>query len=151
MSTTIKISLKNQTVTPVKSEIKNEDSFEGKHSDIPYNGETSFKNETSVFDTSEYIEDESGFEGFDVDQHEDESGFEGMDTDPHENESGFEGLDINTHENKSGFEGLDVDPHGDYDFDNIEPTIAYSDQIGDLMDLDKNEDSSLQFQCFFLP
>ena len=102
MSTTIKISLKNQTVTSVKSETKTEG--EG---DL----EEREDGDSSLFDTSEYIEDEDGFEGFDIDKN----------------------------ERESEFEGLDIDPAEECDFDQIEPTLSYSEKIEDF---EKNEDSN---------
>lgn len=98
MSTSIKISLKNQTVTPVKSEIKEERELSEKHNDSTQDGDS------SLFDTSEYIEDEDGFEGF----------------------------DIAKNETESGFEGLDIDPEEECDFDHIEPTLSYSTELGDI-------------------
>ena len=103
MSTTIKISLKDQTVTPVKYENNSEESWQESQNESHYNGESDVKNEAPFMDTSEYIEDESGFEG------------------------------------------LDIDDNMEYELDNFEPTIAFSDhqeyeESDNLMK--KNEDSN---------
>ena len=114
MSTAIKISLKSQTVASLNSDDDEDDedkTIKEEQNDSNY---SDVNKGSSVFDTSEYIED--GFDAFDDDLQEDES----------------------------GFEGLDVEESTDCDFDNIEPSISYSSQqefqkFGDLLG---NEDSN---------